>query len=675
MKSRSTQGLPALSVLVVDDYLSYADALSLRLNTTSELRVVGAVDCSRALRASLELNPDVVLMDPGIGQEGIGLLQKLHSVSTRSSLVMMTCLVEDVALGAAAFGNGALGWIGKDAPAADMLGAIKQAAAGHAYAPPGLSGHPLIRTQLDYLQSNNGHGVPGGHLSYGSGLASRAELRPPGSTGNIGAPTRQAPRRRRLVAACLALMVVPSVSTAVWAESSDPGDLLFGVKLFTEQIRVAVEFDPADSVALRLRMAERRFEEILEAARRGRTGFLSPALENLAMQLQSAVELIESTPVTERLELLGLRVSLTLDRYLPTLQQALIEAGCSSDSRVRSDCTALLAALEEAKAFEAGVRGEGSQAASGLAVPPLSDALPGQDDPETAHGGSDPAVGEPEQNLAGAQGSAAPVKELPPSSGTLPVLPTAIELGPANTLPPLLAGAPLPPSPVAAPQLPDGALSALSNALQQLQEAWMLAASVQAASADLAAGQPAVFGSVPIFQPQGPGGLTGVTSVPPSFAAPSQSGLAPSSDFSQQFQAPAFPGAQLPQGEPGPIRSVIQAPASPAPGHSPLSSLVTQLTPSLPDQAFGLLVQPVQATLSASDGLLIPLQQASAEFGNFVSVLPPSSGTVQVSVTLEGIGSPAAEAPVPPQVASPGLTQPGVVVPLGQLLTQTPSGP
>jgi DNA-binding NarL/FixJ family response regulator len=121
-----------LRVLIADDHPVYRRALAGWLRA-SGLDVVAEVpNGHEAVRAALELEPDVVLMDLNMpGRGGLAATEMLRARLARTQVVILTVsaladdLVESLAAGAAAY-------LVKDSPVDEIVACIRAAAAGSA---------------------------------------------------------------------------------------------------------------------------------------------------------------------------------------------------------------------------------------------------------------------------------------------------------------------------------------------------------------------------------------------------------------------------------------------------------------------------------------------------------------------------------------------------------------
>jgi DNA-binding NarL/FixJ family response regulator len=118
----------ALRVLIVDDHLLYAEALSVLLGQERSLEVVGiAGDGRAALAGAAELRPDVVLMDIEMPLlDGIAATRLIRERLPGTKVVVMTALTGDEHQ-ERALCAGAAACIRKFSPAGDLLEAIETA--------------------------------------------------------------------------------------------------------------------------------------------------------------------------------------------------------------------------------------------------------------------------------------------------------------------------------------------------------------------------------------------------------------------------------------------------------------------------------------------------------------------------------------------------------------------
>ncbi|QJR34056.1 response regulator [Gemmatimonas groenlandica] len=120
-----------IRVLTVDDHAVVRAGVDAILATEADLEVVGgARDGNEALARYLELRPDVVLMDlrmPNL--DGVAAIRAIRSEDPTARIIALTMYEGDMDIHRA-LSAGACGYLLKGAPATELVGAIRTAAAG-----------------------------------------------------------------------------------------------------------------------------------------------------------------------------------------------------------------------------------------------------------------------------------------------------------------------------------------------------------------------------------------------------------------------------------------------------------------------------------------------------------------------------------------------------------------
>ncbi|MDY3553520.1 response regulator transcription factor [Gemmata sp. JC717] len=146
-----------LRVFLVDDHPVVRDGLRALLDGEADMEVVGdALDGETAVGRAAELRPDVVVMDvsmPGMG--GIEATARIRAGCPNVRIVALTAH-EDRRYVQQALQAGATGYVPKRAAAADLVGAIRHAAAGRTYLDPSVTGPYLSAEPAPEAASDHG---------------------------------------------------------------------------------------------------------------------------------------------------------------------------------------------------------------------------------------------------------------------------------------------------------------------------------------------------------------------------------------------------------------------------------------------------------------------------------------------------------------------------------------
>lgn len=155
----------SVRVLVVDDQQLVRDGIASLLGLQPGVIVVGtAADGREAVARAVELRPDVVLMDVRMpGLDGVRAVAMLAERAPSCRTVMLTTF-DDKHYVTAALRAGAVGYLLKDLPAAELAQAVRLAHAGVAQfdagvarhlaaaTPPGTAHEALTAREVDVLR-------------------------------------------------------------------------------------------------------------------------------------------------------------------------------------------------------------------------------------------------------------------------------------------------------------------------------------------------------------------------------------------------------------------------------------------------------------------------------------------------------------------------------------------
>jgi DNA-binding NarL/FixJ family response regulator len=127
----------SIRVLIVDDQKVVREGLVSLIGLLPGITVVGAaIDGDDAVRQTVELGPDVVLMDLNMPRcNGVEATERLRRLQPDVAVVVLTTYSDDAWV-FAALQAGARGFLTKDAGADEILRAITDVAAGHAQLDP-----------------------------------------------------------------------------------------------------------------------------------------------------------------------------------------------------------------------------------------------------------------------------------------------------------------------------------------------------------------------------------------------------------------------------------------------------------------------------------------------------------------------------------------------------------
>jgi DNA-binding NarL/FixJ family response regulator len=121
-----------IRILLADDHQLVRSGLTVLIDSTDDLRVVGEAENGRlAVELAEELRPDVVLMDLSMPvMDGIEATRELLRTLPGSIVVVLTSF-SDRARVSEALKAGAVGYLLKDSDPRDLLAAVRSAAEGH----------------------------------------------------------------------------------------------------------------------------------------------------------------------------------------------------------------------------------------------------------------------------------------------------------------------------------------------------------------------------------------------------------------------------------------------------------------------------------------------------------------------------------------------------------------
>jgi DNA-binding NarL/FixJ family response regulator len=147
MTDTKTNGI--IRILIVDDHLILREALRRLLGGEADLQIVGeAADGEEAIRRTVELQPDVVVMDivmPRVG--GIDATRAILRDHPVTRVVILSMHDSDHYI-RQSLEAGARGYVAKSSPSRELIAAIRATHRGELYFSPGIA-ERLVRGYLE----------------------------------------------------------------------------------------------------------------------------------------------------------------------------------------------------------------------------------------------------------------------------------------------------------------------------------------------------------------------------------------------------------------------------------------------------------------------------------------------------------------------------------------------
>ena len=129
-----------IRLLLVDDHPVVRDGVKACLASQSQMQVVGeAENAETALALARELNPDIVIMDIGLGESsGLQVTRTLHDTLADIRVIILT-IHDDKEYVLQSLRCGARGYLPKNAPPKELIDAVVRVHSGNMYLSAGLS--------------------------------------------------------------------------------------------------------------------------------------------------------------------------------------------------------------------------------------------------------------------------------------------------------------------------------------------------------------------------------------------------------------------------------------------------------------------------------------------------------------------------------------------------------
>lgn len=126
-----------IRVLIVDDQTVVREGLEMMIGLSQGMEVVGtAADGEEAVRLAVETTPDVVLMDLRMPRcDGVEATRRISELNQPTRVVVLTTYADDESI-FGALDAGAMGYLTKDAGAAEIQRAIRTVHEGEALLDP-----------------------------------------------------------------------------------------------------------------------------------------------------------------------------------------------------------------------------------------------------------------------------------------------------------------------------------------------------------------------------------------------------------------------------------------------------------------------------------------------------------------------------------------------------------
>ncbi|HYF66095.1 MAG TPA: response regulator transcription factor [Herpetosiphonaceae bacterium] len=130
-----------IRILLCDDQAITRDGLAMLLALEADMEIVGSArDGAEAVAMAIRLRPDIVLMDLKMpGMNGIEATRQICQHLPRTKILILTTYNDDPWV-IEAIRAGASGYLLKDAPREELLGAVRGTIAGKTYIDAGVAG-------------------------------------------------------------------------------------------------------------------------------------------------------------------------------------------------------------------------------------------------------------------------------------------------------------------------------------------------------------------------------------------------------------------------------------------------------------------------------------------------------------------------------------------------------
>jgi len=173
---------PVIRIMIVDDHAVVRDGLKAVISLMDDLAVVAeAGNGAEAMLKAQACAPDVILMDIGMkGENGIEVTQRLLDEDPARAVLMLT-MHDGVEHAQRALKAGARGYVLKDAPSSEIMGAIRMVHGGGTYLSPAIArllfqapvARPVLSDREQQILQYLGQGQSSKHIANALDLSVR----------------------------------------------------------------------------------------------------------------------------------------------------------------------------------------------------------------------------------------------------------------------------------------------------------------------------------------------------------------------------------------------------------------------------------------------------------------------------------------------------------------------
>jgi two-component system nitrate/nitrite response regulator NarL len=136
-------------IAIADDHPLFREGVSRTISSAEDFEVVAECgDANAAVQATVEYNPDIVLLDISMPGNGIDAVRRIREISTSVKIVMLTVSEHDEDV-LSSLKMGACGYIVKGIGGARLIEAIRSIASGEFYVSSALAGRILVNMQRE----------------------------------------------------------------------------------------------------------------------------------------------------------------------------------------------------------------------------------------------------------------------------------------------------------------------------------------------------------------------------------------------------------------------------------------------------------------------------------------------------------------------------------------------